>query len=343
MSCGLLGPSISGSPARTRSPSCTFTWTPRGSEVLAGLAALLRHDQDLAQALHDAAVLDQAVDLADDGGLARLARLEQLDDARQTARDVLGLGRLARDLGQHVAGRDRLAVVHHQVGVRRHVVLARHGPALAADLDRGLLLLVGRVDDDEAREARDLVHLLVHRHALDDVLEADLAGLLGEDREGVGVPLDERLALLDLLVLLHLHARAVDDLVALAVAALGVLHDERPGPVHDDQAAVLGLDDLQALELHHAGVAGLEGRLLGDARRRAADVERPHRQLGAGLADRLRGDDAHRQAELDQPARSPGRGRSTSRTRRGATRRSAPSGSSPSRCRPPGWPTRGLR
>src|SRR5438128_388586 len=30
MSCGLRGPSINGSPARTCSPSCTFTWTPRG-------------------------------------------------------------------------------------------------------------------------------------------------------------------------------------------------------------------------------------------------------------------------------------------------------------------------
>ena len=32
MSCGLRGPSISGSPAWTCSPSCTLTWTPRGTE-----------------------------------------------------------------------------------------------------------------------------------------------------------------------------------------------------------------------------------------------------------------------------------------------------------------------
>ena len=66
----------------------------------------------------------------------------------------------------------------------------------------------------------------------------------------------------------------------------------------------LGLDHLQALVADRAGVLGVERRLLGDARRRAADVERAHRQLRAGLADRLRGDDADRQAELDQP---PGR------------------------------------
>ncbi len=34
--------------------------------------------------------------------------------------------------------------------------------------------------------------------------------------------------------------------------------------------------------------------------RRAADVERPHRQLGARLADRLGGDDADRLADVDR-------------------------------------------
>jgi hypothetical protein len=36
MSCGFDGPSINGSPARTRLPSCTLTWTPRGSEYSLG-------------------------------------------------------------------------------------------------------------------------------------------------------------------------------------------------------------------------------------------------------------------------------------------------------------------
>ena len=102
-------------------------------------------------------------------------------------------------------------------------------PSFALDLDRRLLLLVRRVDDDEAREAGDLVDFLVHRDAFEDVLEADLARLLGEDREGVRIPLDQHLALLDLLPVLHLQPRAVDDRVALAVAPLRVLHDEVAG------------------------------------------------------------------------------------------------------------------
>jgi hypothetical protein len=78
--------------------------------------------------------------------LARLARLEQFHHARQTARDVLGLRRLARDLREHVARRHHLAVLHHQVRVRRHVVLAVDLAVLALDLDRRLLLLVERLD-----------------------------------------------------------------------------------------------------------------------------------------------------------------------------------------------------
>ncbi len=59
-----------------------------------------------------------------------------------------------------------------------------------------------------------------------------------------GIPLDERLALLDLLAVLHLQPRAVDDRVALAIAPLLVLDDERPVAVHDDQLAVLPLTPL---------------------------------------------------------------------------------------------------
>ena len=52
----------------------------------------------------------------------------------------------------------------------------------------------------QPRQAGHLVHFLVHRHALDDVLEADLPRLFGENREGVRIPLDQHLALIDLLV-----------------------------------------------------------------------------------------------------------------------------------------------
>ena len=195
--------------------------------------------------------------------------------------------------------------------MRRHVVLAHDLARLVADFDRRLLLLVGAVHDDLPRQAGDLVHFLVEGDVGHEVLVLHRARILGEDREGVGIPLDEDRALLDVRAVAHLEARAVDDRVALAIAPLRVLDDDRPGAVHDDELALgvggrarggLGLDDLQALVADRAGVLGVERRLLADARRRAADVERAHRQLRAGLADGLRRDDADREAELDQLA-----------------------------------------
>ena len=103
MSCGLLRP-VHERLARADAVAFLDVHVHAARQrVLSRLATLLGDDDDLAQPLDDAAVADDAVDLRDDRGLARLSRLEQLDDARQTARDVLGLGRLARDLGEDLA------------------------------------------------------------------------------------------------------------------------------------------------------------------------------------------------------------------------------------------------
>ena len=77
--------------------------------------AVFAFDVNLALALDDFAVFHHAVNFADDRGILRLARFEQFHDARQTSGDVLGLGRLARDLREHVAGLHLVAVHHHQV------------------------------------------------------------------------------------------------------------------------------------------------------------------------------------------------------------------------------------
>src|SRR5206468_11405742 len=72
--------------------------------------------------------------------------------------------------------------------------------------------------------------------------------------------------------------------------------------VHDDEVAFLALDGDQVDELEEAVVARLEGRLLRPSARRAADVERPHRELRARLADRLGRDDTDRLAQVDHVA-----------------------------------------
>ena len=60
--------------------------------------------------------------------------------------------------------------------------------------------------------------------------------------------------------------------------------------------------DAQFVVTNDAVELGLDLRLLEHLRRRAADVERAHRQLRAGLADGLGGDDADGLAELDHAA-----------------------------------------
>jgi hypothetical protein len=56
-------------------------------------------DDDAAHALDHRTVMHRSLNLGDDSLVARMTGFEQLDDARQTAGDVLRLGRGARDLG----------------------------------------------------------------------------------------------------------------------------------------------------------------------------------------------------------------------------------------------------
>ena len=233
-----------------------------GKLVLAG-SIVVAGDEDLAVLLGDVAVLHHAVDLGDDRGLLRPARLEQLHHARQTARDVLGLGGLARDLGQHVARGDLVAVLDHEVGPEGSRYLRSILPFSSLISMRGCFFSSGDSMMTEGGHPGVLVHLLVEGLPLDDVLEGDLALVLGEDRERVGVPLHEELALLDLLAVLDLQLGAVDDGVALALAALLVLDDEGARAVHDHEVALLVLDRVDVVELQRARVLGLERRLLG--------------------------------------------------------------------------------
>ncbi len=126
------------------------------------LRAVIGCHVDFALSLGHLAEAHHAIDFADDGGLARLAGFEQFHHARQTARDVLGLGGLARDLGQHVARKHRVSVLHHEVGAQRHQVALA---CLALDYDGRLTLLVGRIRHHMTRQTGDLIHLFVQRDA----------------------------------------------------------------------------------------------------------------------------------------------------------------------------------
>ena len=130
------------------------------------------------------------------------------------------------------------------------------------------------------------------------VLEAHGAADLGEDGEGVRIPFDQDLAEGDRGAFFDFDFGAIDHGVTFLLTALLVQHRDGAGAVHHHQVAHLAADSLQADEAHRAAALGFQARLLGDARRRAADVEGAHGELRAGLADGLRGDDAGGFAQL---------------------------------------------
>src|SRR6185436_20804864 len=83
--------------------------------------------------------------------------------------------------------------------------------------------------------------------------------------------------------------------MVLALTTRVVHHHQLAVAVHDHDTAVLALGEVGVVEAHDALRLHLERTLLDlAARRRAADVEGPHRELSAGLTDRLSGDDADR-------------------------------------------------
>src|SRR4030095_11730581 len=234
-----------------------------GNEVFLGLP-VVGPDDDLAHALHEARELHVAVDLGDDRLLLGLPCLEELGHPRQTARDVLGLGRLTRDLGDDVALMHVGPVGHEQVGShRQHVAPARlprthlafGNVARSRDLDGHprLKLAFLVLDDHAPREAGDLVELFPDGHPVHDVAEHDRAADLGKDRRGERIPLHEQLAHGHLALVLDLDAGAPQQRGSpLLTAALVHHHDFAVAVEHHDVAVAI----------HH----GADAVVLDDAR-----------------------------------------------------------------------------
>ena len=177
----------------------------------------------------------------------------------------------------------------------------------------------------------ELVERFRHRLAFDQILEADRAFDLGQDRPGVRIPLGDALAALDLVAVVDLQARAVRDAVHGALGAVRIDHRHHHVAAIAIRSPSELRDDVLVLDLDRAVEVRLDERLLGDLRR-AADVERAHGELGARLADRLRRDDADRLAHVDRRAAGEIAPVAVAANAVGRSRRSAPSGcASPAR------------
>ena len=123
--------------------------------------------------------------------------------------------------------------------------------------------------------------------------------LLGDHRAERRIPLGDAVAAADDMAVLDQQVRAVRDAVRLKLAAVHV-EDRDLARTRQRQVPAARVGDRRHVaELDGAVDRRLEVRLLVELRR-AADVEGPHRQLGARLADRLGGDDADRFADVDR-------------------------------------------
>src|SRR5262249_3524781 len=115
---------------------------------------------------------------------------------------------------------------------------------LAFDHHRGAQILLAAhragapVDHHALGDAGRLIERLRHRLAFDQILKADAALNLGEDRAHIGVPLGHALAALDMVALVALEAGAVLDAVDGALGAVLIHHDHRHVARHADELAV---------------------------------------------------------------------------------------------------------
>ena len=285
-----------------------------GDQVFPGLGVLVvgPHD-DPALVLVILAELDLALDLADDRVVFGLARLEQLRDPRQAARDVARLGGLARDAGEHVAGPDMGAVVDRENGVHRHEVTGFHAVGerddfalLVAQRDPRLDVAAARlllpVDHDPVRDAGGLVQHLAHGDAFDQIDVVGDALLLGDDRDGIGIPIGQLLPLGHLGPIVDQELGPVGQPVTGALAVGLVDQDDLEVAAHDHRHAFRIDDHVAVLDLDPGLDRSFDAGLLRAALGRAADVEGPHGELGARLADRLGRYDADRLADVDPGA-----------------------------------------
>src|SRR5262249_26937795 len=158
------------------------------------------------------------------------------------------LGAFGRNARDDVARLHVAAGVDRQNRVDRQQIARLAAPRQLEDLavlaldDDGrpqILLAAGRtrapVDDDALGDAGRLVKRFRHRLAFGQVLERGRAFALGEDRAGVGLPLRDALAALDVIALLDLHAGAVLDAVDGALGAVLIHDNHRHVARHADE------------------------------------------------------------------------------------------------------------
>ena len=278
----------------------------QGHQILLDFAEF-GSDNDLAVAALDIAHGDFTVDFADNGGVARIAGLEELGHTGQTAGDVAGLADGTRNLDEDVTGLEFLTVLDHDVAVDGEVVGADEFAVLVDDMTGGHAALLLALDDDALAQTGGFVFLDTVGNAFLDILELDGTGMLGDDDGVEGVPLGDDGTLLDLVALVDEELRAVGHVLG-GEDDTGILVDEADfGQTADNDlagAAVLvdDIDGTEFVELYAAVALGHDGGVGGGVGGDTTGVERTEGKLRTGFTDGLGGDDADGLALLHHTA-----------------------------------------
>ncbi len=268
-----------------------------GHHILSNVTAIFRTNVDPALGLVILTKFHAAIDSRDDSIVLGNACFEQFSHPRQTAGDVARLGGFPRNAGQHVTSRHHLAIGHRQHGVHCQQIARRFAGCIIQQGDTWaqIFLLAGSfpVSHHLVGQAGGFVDFFLQRDAFDNVLILHLAGLFGDHRQCVRIPLRHTIALGHRGPFSGVDDRAVGNAVDRAFAAFGVADYQLAVAGHGNCAATAVGDRGHAAIFDAAVNRRIHRRLFGHLRG-AADVEGAHGQLRARLTDRLRRNDANR-------------------------------------------------
>ena len=152
---------------------------------------------------------DHTVDFGDHGGIAGVTSLEQFGHARQTARDIAGLTEGTQNLDQDFTGIDDLTLFHGQTGTHGNVEALDDVAVLIHNVEARVLRLETALDDHLVVDVGLLVSLHTVGHALDDVVELDSTGHVGQNHGVERIPIGDQVALLDGVAMLEIEVRTV--------------------------------------------------------------------------------------------------------------------------------------
>ena len=278
----------------------------QGHEIFLHLAKTRSHG-NLAVASFHLAQVDLAVNFGNDGGVARVAGLEELGNAGQTTGDVTGVAGCTRYLHEDIARVEGSTFVNHEVGSHRECVGLYNLACLVDNLGFGSFCLVLALDYDLLAQTG----LFVGIHTVGDVFNQvhifNLTAGFADDYGVEGVPVADEVAFLHGVAAAEVELRTVYDVgVCKHHAGVGV-EDAHFGKTADDNLylATLGVDFVgghgaELVDFEDTVVARHDGVDGGDVGGHTTHVECTEGKLCTGLADGLRCNHAHSLAFLNQ-------------------------------------------